>query len=340
MSVSQITSITRRATRLEEEPLNILTFSTHQRYVQRLSSTGHNFFAYSMEGMKEWNTDYAPVPDNYHILDKSLGDYQLPLNVDIDLILCHTYDHQLLIGSQIANHMKIPLGILCHILPDIRMSEEEQKITIAGCQQVQSDAHVFISNYSRKKWGRTGFDSQVIRHGLDTDFWCPQNDIEKDNHALSVVNLWASRDWCCGFKLWERVIEGFPYRVLGDNPGMSSAAKSLEELRDAYRRCKVFVNTSIHSPVPTTLIEAMSCGCAVVSTKNCMIPEIIENGKNGFISNDENELRDYIRMLLEDDKLRQTLGNEARKTITENYNIDRFASDWNKLFNKVIEEVS
>ena len=71
-----------------------------------------------------------------------------------------------------------------------------------------------------------------------------------------------------------------------------------------------------------------------------MIPEIIENGKNGFISNDENELRDYIRMLLEDDKLRQTLGNEARKTITENYNIDRFASDWNKLFNKVIEEVS
>jgi glycosyltransferase involved in cell wall biosynthesis len=121
---------------------------------------------------------------------------------------------------------------------------------------------------------------------------------------------------------------------------MSSAAGSLEELRNAYRRCKVFVNTSIHSPVPTTLLEAMSCGCAVVSTKNCMIPEIIENGKNGFISNDENELKDYIRILLEDDELRQTIGKEARKTVTEKYNLNRFVSDWNKLFNKVIEEVS
>lgn len=340
MPVSQISSITRRATRLEEEPLNILTFCTHERYEQSLSNTGHNFFAYSLEGLKEWNTDYAPVPQNYHILDKSLGDFQLPLHVDLDLVLCHTYDQQLMIGSQIANYIHVPLVILCHILPDIRMSDEEQKMTIKGCQNIQSSAHVFISDYSRKKWGRTVFDSQVVRHGLDTDFWSPQDDVDKDNHALSVVNLWASRDWCCGFKLWERIIDGFPYKVLGDNPGMSSAAGSLEELRDAYRRCKVFVNTSIHSPVPTTLLEAMSCGCAVVSTKNCMIPEIIENGKNGFISNDENELKDYIRVLLEDDELRQTIGKEARKTVTKQHNLNRFVSDWNKLFNKVIEEVS
>ena len=337
MPVSQISSITRRATRLEEEPLNILTFCTHERYEQSLSNTGHNFFAYSLEGLKEWNTDYSPVPQNYHILDKSLGDFQLPLHVDLDLILCHTYDQQLMIGTQIANYIHVPLVILCHILPDIRMNDEEQKMTIEGCQNIQSSAHVFISDYSRKKWGRTAFDSQVIRHGLDTDFWSPKDDIEKDNHALSVVNLWASRDWCCGFKLWERIIDGFPYKVLGDNPGMSSAAGSLEELRDAYRRCKVFVNTSIHSPVPTTLLEAMSCGCAVVSTKNCMIPEIIEHGVNGMISNDPKELRSFLEQLLSDEDMAKEMGENAQRTIYERFNLNSFAEKWNDIFYATIK---
>ena len=121
---------------------------------------------------------------------------------------------------------------------------------------------------------------------------------------------------------------------------MSTAARSLEELRSFYRSCKVFVNTSIHSPVPTTLVEAMSCGCAVVSTKNCMIPEVIEHGKNGFMSNDEEELKKYINMLLEDESLRESMGREARKTIVESHNLDRFTEDWNSLFNKVVEEMS
>ena len=338
MSISPICSITRRATRLDSEPLNILTFSTHERYEQTLSNTGHNFFSYMSDTLKEWNTDYAPIPTNYHILDKSMGDSQLPLNVDLDLVLCHTYDQQLMIGSQITDYLSIPLIVLCHVLPDIRMSPEEQKTIIERCQQIKSDAHVFISDYSRRMWGRTAFNSQAIKHGLDTDFWCPKEGVEKDHHTLSVVNYWAGRDWCCGFNLWQRIIEGIPYKVLGDNPGMSSPARSLEELRDSYRRCKLFVNTSIHSPVPTTLLEAMSCGCAVVSTKNCMIPEVIEHGKNGFMSNDE--LRQYINLLLEDEDLRNSMGQEARKTIVENHNLNRFTNDWNTLFSKVVEEMS
>ena len=133
MSISQISSITRRATRTDDEPLNILTFPTHERYEQSLSNTGHNFFAYMSETSKEWNTDYAPVPKNYHILDKKMGDNQLPLNVDLDLILCHTYDNQLIVGSQISNYLSVPLIILCHILPDIRMSPEEQTDIIGRC---------------------------------------------------------------------------------------------------------------------------------------------------------------------------------------------------------------
>jgi glycosyltransferase involved in cell wall biosynthesis len=76
----------------------------------------------------------------------------------------------------------------------------------------------------------------------------------------------------------------------------------------------------------------MACGCAVVSTANCMIPEIIENGKNGLISNDPQELRGFLELLLKDEDLAKELGENARKTIVERYNLETFVDNWNKLF--------
>ena len=84
------------------------------------------------------------------------------------------------------------------------------------------------------------------------------------------------------------------------------------------------------------LLEAMACGCAIVSTANCMIPEIIENGKNGLISNDPQELRGFLDLLLKNEDLAKELGANARKTIVEKYNLKRFTDNWNKLFYSTI----
>ena len=78
-------------------------------------------------------------------------------------------------------------------------------------------------------------------------------------------------------------------------------------------------------------MEAMSCGCAVVSTATCMIPEIIENGVNGFISNDPEELKHYLVDLLNDEDLAKEIGNNARKTITEKHSASKFVNRWNEV---------
>ena len=76
----------------------------------------------------------------------------------------------------------------------------------------------------------------------------------------------------------------------------------------------------------------MSCGCACVSTATCMIPDIIENGVNGFISNDEDELRGYIETLLKDEDLRSKLGAAARQTILDDFSEEKFINNWNETF--------
>ena len=122
------------------------------------------------------------------------------------------------------------------------------------------------------------------------------------------------------------------FMVLGDTPGLSVAAQSTEHLIQEYCSSRIFLNTSLISPVPTCLLEAMACGCAIVTTSTCMIPEIIKNGENGYISNDPIKLREYVERLLSDEKLATKLGLAARETIINNFSLDNFVNKWNEVF--------
>lgn len=316
-----------------DRKLNILTFATHERYEENLCKTGHNF--YSLAIGKTWDTDYAPVPDNYHIIN-TIPDY-----VDFDLILTHTScdrmfkAHQLLSGSDIneGNKTGIPILRHTHVLPDVRFDVPSQ---ITAFQQYPRDKDSFISAYNMAQWGAN--DANVVEHGVDIDFWKPDENIERDNACLSVVNDWPNRDWCCGYNLWQQTVQGLPIKVFGKSPGLSEPANSTEHLREIYKCSRIFYNTSLHSPVPTVLLEAMACGCAIVSTANCMIPEIIQNGKNGLVSNDPQELRGFLELLLKDHDLAKELGDNARKTIKERYNLQRFVNSWNALLHSTVNE--
>lgn len=321
-----VKSILRSANRPKK--LNILTFATHERYEQNLCKTGHNF--YSLAVGKTWDTDYGDVPENYHIIN-SIPDY-----LDFDLILAHT-DCERLAGvhqhfsgttDRSGNRTHIPILRHNHVLPDIRFDTEQQKKTAIN---PTVNWYSFISCYSRDQWGFNKNNSIVIEHGIDTEFWTDSNE-KRDNVCLSVVNDWPNRDWCCGFNLWRQTVPGLPVKVFGKSPGFSEPAKSTEHLREIYQKSKIFYNTSLHSPVPTVLLEAMACGCAIVSTATCMIPEVIQHGVNGLISNDPKELRSYLEMILNNDAVAKKLGENARKTIEQKYNLDRFVMSWNRAF--------
>lgn len=310
---------------IKKDKLNILTLCAHERYEQNLCKTGHNF--YSVLHEKKWDIDYGNIPNNYHIIE------QVPSYLDIDIILAHTDNFPLIDGVPIIRHN--------HVLPDIRYDINFQKQQAKKISQYIT-VNSFISDFSRKQWGFNEGNSTVIEHGIDTDFWTDDN-LSRDNACLSVVNDWPNRDWCCGWNLWKDVV-GFnnnnteiPIRVYGKSAGLSEPAKSLDHLKQIYNSSSVFLNTSLHSPVPTVLLEAMSCGCAIVSTNNCMIPEIIKHKENGLISNDPHELRQYVQLLLDNKDLARKLGQNARKTIIEKFNLNSFINNWNQLFYSTIE---
>lgn len=325
-----IGSIIRQATRKPDEPLNILTFPSHERYESQLVKTGHNFYAYRGQGIKDWNPIYAPVPKNYTLLNPEEGDNQLPPDVEFDLVLSQNKFGQFQKAWQLSKQLHLPLISLEHTLPlpQWRQSQVDQIGGMAG------EINVFISEYSRDKWGWKNKESVVVHHGIDTNTFSPLTMPfeQRKLHCLSVVNEWITRNHCCGYDIWVNVTKGLPVKVLGDTPGLSVPAKDIAELSQAYREARVFLNTSTVSPVPTALLEAMASGCSVVTTSNCMLPEIIENGVNGFISNDEGELRNYCQLLLKDTNLAARMGAAARQTILTKFSESEFIRKWNEVF--------
>ena len=304
----------------------ILTIPTHERYETQLCKTGHEFFSLNIDGQKRWNEDQCAIPENYHILPQN----DICSHLGYDFILSQSKFGQFQIFSQINQQLQLPIISLEHTLPLYGIQQDE---AIFAMQQMVGNVNIFISEFSKNAWN-IGIDSHVIHHGIDTNTF---NKIEKQDHILSVANDFINRDYCLNFSGWKRVTDGLPKMVIGDTNGLSKAAGSVEELVSEYNKCGVFFNSSTRSPIPTSLLEAMSCGCAVVSTATCMIPYVIENGVNGFVSNDESELRKYLELLLEDKELRKNIGQQARKTILTDFAEDKFINNWNNLFDETYE---
>ncbi len=343
---SQVQSIIRAATRERGGKLNILTFPTHERYESNLCSTGHNFYSVSVEGRTKpgWDTDYACIPENYTILEDINN---IPLLLDIDIVLSQNKYGQFELAEEIANRYHCPLVSLEHtcppsskLSPDLG-TEGPQRIyglpesTLQSFYQKKGQINIFISEWSRNEWGWGAEEADVIHHGIDTDVFMNMTPVEeRDNDAISVVNDWANRDWCCGYTLWQSVINksGAPTKVVGKNPGLSEPAKDVYDLSSKYNSSRIFLNTSIASPIPTTLLEAMSCGCAVVSTATGMIPEIVKHGYNGLISNDPKEIAGYVSDIRNDPELAKTLSENATKTIQEHFSLSAFVERWNQIF--------
>jgi len=76
--------------------------------------------------------------------------------------------------------------------------------------------------------------------------------------------------------------------------------------------------------VSWSLLEAMSCGCAIVASGCEPVNEFIKDKENGLLFDffDQRALIKKINKLLEDKKLRKKLAKQARKTIEENYNLN------------------
>ncbi len=115
-------------------------------------------------------------------------------------------------------------------------------------------------------------------------------------------------------------------------------------LPDYYRTASVFVLPSIviestgeTEALGVVLLEAMACGKPVIGSNVGGIPDIIEDGWNGFLVQQKSpeELADRIVRLLSSDELRHRFSENALQTVRERFSweavTDRFGEIYERL---------
>lgn len=145
-----------------------------------------------------------------------------------------------------------------------------------------------------------------------------------------------------GLELWRTVTKGLEAVYLGWGndvfvPNRFSAALPLYEYVEQMKQFRIFFNPTQESIMPMVVYDAMALGMPIVTAATCGCPEVIQNGYNGYISNDPAELRKIIELLLEDDEECLRIGRNAQESARKFFNADRMAAEWRALLKPYIE---
>jgi len=185
---------------------------------------------------------------------------------------------------------------------------------------------------------------QVIHCGVDLAFF-NIDDHEDRNFILSVARLDPVKGLhylveACNI-LKERGLQ-VECIIVGEGPERDSlellvselkldgrvklvGGKTCNELLDYYRYAKVFVLPSVYEAMGVATMEAMACRIPVVATKVWGVPELVENGVNGFLvpPKDPRKLADAIEILLKDPELCRKFGEEGRQKVEREFNLEK-----------------
>lgn len=117
----------------------------------------------------------------------------------------------------------------------------------------------------------------------------------------------------------------------------------VNQISKFYTMSDIFVCPSQwEEPLARVIYEAMAAGLPVVTTKRGGNPEVIINGKNGFVIEQYNQASAFakvINKLLSDKKIIKNMGNINRKLVCEKYNFQQYALNLNKIYSHYLEGV-
>jgi len=130
-----------------------------------------------------------------------------------------------------------------------------------------------------------------------------------------------------------------PYFKTYIEPNLSEQIQWVGEVDEAKRnqlmsKAMAFLHpVTWPEPFGLTLIESMACGCPVVAFNKGSIPELVVNGKTGFVVSDVEEMVDAI---LNIDKIKR---EDCRSHALANFSAKKMADGYESAYLKILDKV-
>jgi len=111
-----------------------------------------------------------------------------------------------------------------------------------------------------------------------------------------------------------------------------------QDLIDVFCSSNIFILPSYSEGFPLVILEAMAAGLPIIATPVGAIPEIIEEGINGFLvpPRDPSGLAEKIIFLIENKPLRESMGENNVRKIREKYDLKPVSVIFDKIYQNLI----
>jgi len=114
-----------------------------------------------------------------------------------------------------------------------------------------------------------------------------------------------------------------------------------EQLASYYGKAKAFLMTpNWDEAFGLVITEAMSCGTPVIAFNTGSIPEIVEDGKTGYLSSFENGVEGLAanveKLFNLSSEEYANMSHNARKKVEENFTVDKMVEGYEAVYSKLI----
>lgn len=204
-------------------------------------------------------------------------------------------------------------------------------------------------------------EAVVIPNAIDLSKFSKVNLISRDFfNILTVTKFWFPNK-AKGLVELARIIfnlvkdfdKKISWRIVGFGPLLEDVKKSVGTLdkpkninvqwfgfdlpQKYFSDSDIFAYFSFEDNMPIAIMEAMASGLPVVTNKVGAVNEIINSGRDGFITLNRQDYQNTLLKLMNDFDLRHKIGEAARKKIEENFNWKIILPRWLELYKKLLK---
>ena len=252
-------------------------------------------------------------------------------NLDLDIIICQTpknfYEDIPAILS--PEQQKLPKIYLEHNCPRQHPTDTKHPIDDPNVLLVH------VTHFNNLMWDSGRTPTMVIEHSVAID---PSIEYVGDrDKGITVINEMKRRGRISGYDIFCKARESVPLDTCGIKSEEIGGLGDIK-YRDLHRlmaRYRFLFSPMRYTSLPLAVIEAMTIGMPMIALATTELPTVIQNDYNGYVSCDVEFLIDRMLFLLNNPKEAKRLGQNAKCTAQERFNLDRFRRDWNKAFDLV-----
>jgi hypothetical protein len=308
----------------------VLTWHIHGNYLYYLSQANVDFYlpvrASGGEGYGGKGSTFGFV-DNVH--DVPVDEIH---DLDVDCILYQTKRNYLEDGQEILSdeQRELPSIYLQHDPPWQHPTDERHWVDDPNTLLV----HVTPFNQLMWDCGRT--PTRVIDHGVIVPKGIRfTGELPR---GVVVINNLATRGRMLGADVFEQARKAVPLDLVGMAADKLGGVGEIHphKLAQFETRYRFFFNPIRYTSLGLAVCEAMMLGMPIVGLATTEMSMAVENGVSGYVDTNVPALIDRMKQLVDDPLLAKRLGEGARRYALDRFNIQRFASEWERTIAEVV----